>query len=230
MFDVVTFGETMLRLAAPPFRRLEQTSTLEVTVGGSEHNVATGVCRLGLSAAWVSRLPDNPLGRMVRNKTREFGVDTSFVVWAQGERLGLYFVEYGASPRSSSVLYDRAGSAISRIQPGEGARIEAKGANAEGDPSGSSGPSTGEAGRFLVQVVDDRCARRSRDVGIVPKCGESEHCIHRGHRRRERTRRAKRTVGVALAENPTGRPVGCDATIGDRQRSAGKRRDRLHGR
>ena len=119
MFDVVTFGETMLRLAAPPFRRLEQTSILEVTVGGSEHNVATGVCRLGLSAAWVSRLPDNPLGRMVRNKTREFGVDTSFVVWAKGERLGLYFVEYGASPRSSSVLYDRAGSAISRIQSGE---------------------------------------------------------------------------------------------------------------
>ncbi len=119
MFDVVTFGETMLRLAAPPFRRLEQTSSLEVTVGGSEHNVATGVCRLGLSASWVSRLPDNPLGRMVRNKTREFGVDTSYLVWAQGERLGLYFVEYGASPRSSSVLYDRADSAISRIQPGE---------------------------------------------------------------------------------------------------------------
>jgi 2-dehydro-3-deoxygluconokinase len=96
VFDVVTFGETMLRLAAPPFRRLEQTSTLEVTVGGSEHNVATGVSRLGLSACWVSRLPDNALGRMV-----------------------LYFVEYGASPRSSSVLYDRAQSAISRIQPGE---------------------------------------------------------------------------------------------------------------
>jgi 2-dehydro-3-deoxygluconokinase len=119
VFDVVTFGEAMLRLAAPPFRRLEQTSTLEVTVGGSELNVATGVCRLGLSAAWVSRLPDNPLGRMVRNKAREFGVDTSFVIWAKGERMGLYFVEYGASPRSSSVLYDRVDSAISGIQLGE---------------------------------------------------------------------------------------------------------------
>jgi 2-dehydro-3-deoxygluconokinase len=119
MFDVVTFGETMLRLASPPFRRLEQTSTLEVTVGGSELSVAAGVCRLGLSATWVSRLPDNPLGRVVRNKARELGVDTSFVIWVQGERLGLYFVEYGASPRSSSVLYDRANSAISHIQPGE---------------------------------------------------------------------------------------------------------------
>ncbi len=119
VFDVVTFGETMVRLASPPFRRLEQTSTLEVTVGGSEHNVASGVSRLGLAATWVSRLPDNPLGRMVRNKAREFGVDTSFVVWVKGERVGLYFVEYGASPRSSSVLYDRADSAISHIQPGE---------------------------------------------------------------------------------------------------------------
>lgn len=119
MFDVVTFGETMLRLAAPPFRRLEQTTTLEVNVGGSELNVAVGVSRLGLKAAWVSRLPDNPLGRMVGNKARELGVDTSHIIWVDGERLGLYFVEYGASPRASSVLYDRANSAISRVKPGE---------------------------------------------------------------------------------------------------------------
>ena len=119
MFDVVTFGETMLRLAAPPFRRLEQTTTLEVNVGGSELNVAVGVSRLGLKAAWVSRLPNNPLGRMVGNKARELGVDTSHIIWADGERLGLYFLEYGASPRASSVLYDRANSAISHIRPGE---------------------------------------------------------------------------------------------------------------
>jgi 2-dehydro-3-deoxygluconokinase len=85
MFDVVTFGETMLRLAAPPFRRLEQTTTLEVNVGGSELNVAVGVSRLGLKAAWVSRLPNNPLGRMVGNKARELGVDTSHIIWADGE-------------------------------------------------------------------------------------------------------------------------------------------------
>lgn len=119
MFDVVTFGEAMLRLAAPPFRRLEQTTTLEVNVGGSELNVAVGVSRLGLKAAWVSRLPNNPLGRMVANKAREFGVDTSHTVWVDEERLGLYFVEYGASPRASSVLYDRANSAISHARPGE---------------------------------------------------------------------------------------------------------------
>lgn len=119
MVDVVTFGETMIRLAPPDFERLDQATTLKVTVGGSELTVAAGLCRLGLSTAWVSRLPNNALGRMVRNKAREQGVDTSHVVWGDGDRMGLYFVEYGASPRASKVLYDRANSAISRIKPGE---------------------------------------------------------------------------------------------------------------
>jgi 2-dehydro-3-deoxygluconokinase len=119
MTDVVTFGECMLRLSPPDFQRLEQATQLNMTVGGSELNVAAGVARLGLSAGWVSRLPDNPLGRMVRNKAREMGVDTSYVRWTKDDRLGVYFVEYGASPRASSVLYDRGMSAISRIQTGE---------------------------------------------------------------------------------------------------------------
>lgn len=109
----------MLRLSPPDFQRLEQATQLNITVGGSELNVAAGVARLGLNSAWISRLPENPLGRMVRNKAREMGVDTSHVVWTKEDRLGLYFVEYGASPRASSVLYDRAISAISRIQPGD---------------------------------------------------------------------------------------------------------------
>jgi 2-dehydro-3-deoxygluconokinase len=119
VYDIVSFGETMLRLAAPPQRCLEQTSTLMVTAGGAELNVAAGGSRLGLEAAWVSRLPNNPLGRAVRNKARELGVDTSHILWADGGRLGLYFVEYGASPRTSRVFYDRADSAISRMQVGE---------------------------------------------------------------------------------------------------------------
>jgi 2-dehydro-3-deoxygluconokinase len=119
MTDVVTFGECMLRLSPPNFQRLEQATLLNMAVGGSELNVAAGVARLGLSAGWVSRLPDNPLGRMVRNKAREMGVDTSHLLWTKDDRLGVYFVEYGASPRASSVLYDRSHSAISKIQPGE---------------------------------------------------------------------------------------------------------------
>jgi len=119
MVDVVTFGEAMIRLAPPNFERLEQTSSLDVQVGGGELNVAVGVSRLGLRSAWVSRLPKNALGRLMLNRVRQAGVDASHIVWSDGERMGLYFVEFGAAPRASSVLYDRAHSAISAIQPGE---------------------------------------------------------------------------------------------------------------
>lgn len=116
MTDVVAFGEAMIRLAPPGHLRLEQATNLEMTVGGAELSVAAGVARLGLQTAWVSCLPDNPLGRMARNKAREFGVDTSYIAWDPGGRMGLYFVEYGASPRPSSVLYDRNPSAISDLR------------------------------------------------------------------------------------------------------------------
>ena len=119
MADVITFGETMIRLAPPNYLRLEQTPLLEVNVGGAEWNVAVDLSRLGISVGWVSRLTDNPLGRMIRNKAREQGVDTSHVLWTKGDRVGIYFVEFGATPRPSSVLYDRKISAISQIQPGE---------------------------------------------------------------------------------------------------------------
>ena len=119
MADVVTFGEAMIRLAPPHFQRLEQTNSLDVQVGGGELNVAVGVSRLGLTSTWVSRLPKNALAQLLENRARQAGVDTSQIVWADGGRLGLYFVEFGAAPRPSSVLYDRAYSAISAIKPGE---------------------------------------------------------------------------------------------------------------
>jgi 2-dehydro-3-deoxygluconokinase len=121
MPDVVTFGEAMIRLSPPHFQRLEQTSTLDVQVGGGELNVAVGVARLGLKSTWVSRLPKNSLGRLAENRARQTGVDTSHLVWAPDaeSRMGLYFLEFGAAPRASSVLYDRRNSAVSAIQPGE---------------------------------------------------------------------------------------------------------------
>lgn len=115
MAAIVTFGEAMIRLVPPAFQRLEQTDSLSMTVGGSELNVAADLARLGLDSAWVSVLPEHPLGRYIRNKGREQGVDTRHVVFTKNGRTGLYFVEYGSSPRASKVYYDRENSAISQI-------------------------------------------------------------------------------------------------------------------
>jgi 2-dehydro-3-deoxygluconokinase len=115
--DLVTFGEAMVRLTPPAFQRLEQAHSFDAWVGGGELNVAVAAARLGGSSRWVSRLPENALGRMIESRAREQGVDTS-IEWTTDDRAGLYFVELGAAPRASSVLYDRAASAISRIQPG----------------------------------------------------------------------------------------------------------------
>ena len=119
MVDVVTFGEAMIRLSPPGYERLEQTNSLDVQIGGGELNVAVGVCRLGLTSTWVSRLPKNALGRLLHNRVRQAAVDTSHLIWTDDGRLGLYFVEFGAAPRASSVLYDRGYSSISAIKPGE---------------------------------------------------------------------------------------------------------------
>lgn len=119
MPEVVTLGEAMLRLSPPHFNRLEQADSFDAKIGGGEFNVAVGVSRLGLTSSWVSKLPQNPIGRMVQNKAREHGVDTTGVVWSKSNRVGIYFLEFGATPRASSVVYDRANSAVSTLAPGE---------------------------------------------------------------------------------------------------------------
>lgn len=116
-YDVVTFGEAMVRLAPPHFGRLEQARSLDVEVGGAELNTAVGLARLGRSAAWVSALPDNPLGKLIANRAREAGVSDEFVRYAGG-RCGVYFLEFGASPRASGIVYDRSDSAMARVAPG----------------------------------------------------------------------------------------------------------------
>jgi 2-dehydro-3-deoxygluconokinase len=118
MSEIITFGEAMIRLSPPNFRRLEQANTLDVLVGGAELNTAVGLARLGRSTAWVSRLTKNPLGRLIANRAREAGVCTDHVLWTDEDRVGVYFLEFGAAPRASSVLYDRKGAAIAAIRPG----------------------------------------------------------------------------------------------------------------
>ena len=116
-YDLVTFGEAMIRLTAPNHMRLEQARTLDVSVGGAEWNVAANLARLGLKTAWVSRLVDNWSGRLIASEARGHGVDTSRIVWEKFDgvgrvRNGFYHLEIGAGPRAASVTYDRGHSAV----------------------------------------------------------------------------------------------------------------------
>jgi len=110
--QLVTLGEAMLRLSVRPGDRIEDAPSFDVHVAGSEANVAYAAARVGLRAAWVSVLPDNPLGHRVATTLSAGGVDTSLVRWEPAGRLGLYFVELGAAPRPVSVTYDRAASTM----------------------------------------------------------------------------------------------------------------------
>lgn len=116
--NVITFGEAMIRLAPPHNKRLEQTDTLDLEVGGAELNTAVGLARLGRSASWVTRMTDNPLGRIIGNRAREAGVRTTDILWTDRDRVGVYFLEFGAAPRPSGIVYDRANSAMAMLQPG----------------------------------------------------------------------------------------------------------------
>ena len=117
VYDVVTIGETMLRLTPDSHLRLEQAESLQVHVGGSESNTAVGLARLGKRVAWISRLTDNHLGRRIERAIAAHGVDTKNVIWTADDRVGLYFLEAGSPPRNSHVIYDRANSAYSRLEP-----------------------------------------------------------------------------------------------------------------
>jgi len=112
MTRIVTFGEIMLRLKSPGFERFFQTPILEATFGGGEANVAVSLANFGMDAAFVSVLPDNEIGHACLGELRKFGVDITQIIFLSG-RMGVYYLETGANQRSSKVIYDRAGSAIS---------------------------------------------------------------------------------------------------------------------
>lgn len=115
---VVTFGEIMLRLATPGYQRFTQAGSFEVTYGGGEANVAVSLANYGFDAYFVTRLPKNEIGDSCLNYVRRFGVNTGYIKMG-GERLGIYFLEAGASQRPSKVVYDRANSAIAGVKAGE---------------------------------------------------------------------------------------------------------------
>ena len=113
---VVTFGEIMLRLSPPQGQRFRQASSFDVTYGGAEANVAVSLAQWNVQSSFVTAVPNHDIGQSAIDLLRSLGVDTSFIK-RSGNRLGIYFLEHGASQRPSRVIYDRADSAISRIKP-----------------------------------------------------------------------------------------------------------------
>ena len=114
MKKVVTFGEIMLRLSTPGYQRFVQSDKFDASYGGGEANVAVSLAGYGLESYFVSRLPKHEIGESALQAVRRYGVRTDYIVRG-GERLGIYFLETGASQRPSKVIYDRAGSAVTEL-------------------------------------------------------------------------------------------------------------------
>lgn len=118
MKKIITFGEIMLRLAPMGYNRFQQEGQLMATFGGGEANVAVSLANFGMDVSYVTKLPENEIGQSALNSLRKYGVDVSKVVFG-GERLGLYYLEKGASQRASLCIYDRKNSSIHRAVPSD---------------------------------------------------------------------------------------------------------------
>jgi 2-dehydro-3-deoxygluconokinase len=118
MNKVVTFGEIMLRLSPPGKQRFIQAVNYDVTYGGGEANVAVSLANYGIDSCFVTKVPEHEIGQGSINHLRQYGVNTNYITRG-GKRLGIYFLEIGASQRPSKVIYDRENSSIAQIRTGE---------------------------------------------------------------------------------------------------------------
>ncbi|MDR1373284.1 MAG: sugar kinase [Dysgonamonadaceae bacterium] len=117
MKKVITFGEVMMRLAAPDYLRFIQSSKLNVNFGGGEANVAVSLANYGIPTEFVTRLPENDIAEWCISELRKYNVGTNYILRG-GSRVGIYFLETGAVARASKVVYDREGSAVAQIDKG----------------------------------------------------------------------------------------------------------------
>ncbi|AUG56426.1 MAG TPA: sugar kinase [Ruminiclostridium sp.] len=118
MSRIICFGEIMLRLSPPGYLRFVQANSFDATYGGGEANVSISLANYGMDAAFVTKIPDNSIGQAAINSLRQYGVNTDFIVKG-GSRLGIYFLEKGASQRPSKVIYDRSNSSIATAGEGD---------------------------------------------------------------------------------------------------------------
>ena len=115
---VVTFGEIMLRLSTPDFKRFVQADNFDINFGGGEANVAVSLANFGFDSYFISKLPSHEIGQAAVNSLRRYSVKTDYIVRG-GDRVGIYFLETGASQRASKVIYDRSGSSVTSLKKDE---------------------------------------------------------------------------------------------------------------
>lgn len=120
-FDLISFGEVMLRLSPPNKDKISQSETFEKNCGGSEFNVASGAANLGIRAAVVTKLPKNKMGHFIARRIRYGNVSDDYVIWDESDkkRLGIYYYESGVYPRKSAVVYDRANASVCSLKLSE---------------------------------------------------------------------------------------------------------------
>lgn len=160
----VTFGEIMLRLSPPRHRRFVQADRFDAIYGGGEANVAVSLANYGLDSYFATKLPENDIGQACLNHLRRYGVNTDYIARG-GERLGIYFLEYGASQRGSKVIYDRAHSAVNDIAPGEIDWADAFDGATWFHWTGIT-PALGEGPRRALQAALDAAT----DAGVTVSC------------------------------------------------------------
>ena len=153
---VLSFGEILLRLASPGYTKLFQKDSLDATFCGGEANVAVSLANFGVQSEFLTVVPDNDVGHASLNALRYFGVDTSKTFFKNG-RMGLYYLEKGASQRPSKVIYDRAFSSIALAEPADGVNwFHWTGIN----PALSDN---------MVQICEQAC-KKAREKGITISC------------------------------------------------------------
>ncbi len=120
-FDMIGFGEVMLRLSPPNKEKISQSETFEKNAGGSELNVSSGAAMLGIRSAVVTKLPKNKMGHFIARRIRYGNVSDDYVIWdySDKKRLGIYYYESGVYPRKSAVVYDRANASVCSLKLSE---------------------------------------------------------------------------------------------------------------
>ncbi|GAB5535097.1 MAG: sugar kinase [Rubricoccaceae bacterium] len=164
MATVVTFGEIMLRLSTPGFTRFTQSDRFDATFGGGEANVAVSLAHFGHDARFICKLPEHEIGQAAVNRLRQYGVDTDYLVRG-GERVGIYFLETGASQRPSKVIYDRAYSAVSQMAADE---VDWDAAMQGADWFHWTGitPALGPRPKAAVEAA----CKAAKDAGVIVSC------------------------------------------------------------